>query len=70
LTVAEEVGTRFVEGPLDRQLMRSIEDASLAVEACFSSNVDSALLYAANLPERFFDLSSGQANPAKRLKNG
>jgi hypothetical protein len=44
LTVAEAAGTRFVEGPLDRQLMRSIEDASLVVEACFSSNVDSALL--------------------------
>jgi hypothetical protein len=31
------------------------------VEACFSAKVNSALLYAPNLPEKFFDLSSGEA---------
>jgi len=61
LTVTEEAGVRFVEGPPGRPLMRSVEDAGLVVEACFSAGVDSALLYAPNLTGRFFDLSSGEA---------
>ena len=58
LTVAEEAGSRFVEGPPGLQLMRSIEDAALLVEACFSHRVSAALLYAPNLTGKFFDLSS------------
>ena len=70
LTVAEEAGVRFVEGPPDLQLMRSIEDAGLVVEACISGGVDSALLYASNLTERFFDLSSGEAGAIlQKLRN-
>jgi hypothetical protein len=64
LTVAEASGVRFVEGPPGLQFMRSIEDAGLVVEACFSSGVDSDLLYAPNLTGRFFDLSSGEAGQA------
>ena len=70
LTLAEGAGSRFVEGQPGRQLMRSIEDAGLVVEACVSNNVDSALLYAANLPEKFFDLSSGEAGAIlQKLRN-
>jgi hypothetical protein len=61
LTISEEGGARFVEGPSGRQFMLSAEDVGLVVEACFSARVNSALLYAPNLPEKFFDLSSGEA---------
>ena len=70
LTVAEEAGVRFVEGPPDLPLMRSIEDVALLVEACFSHRAGSALLYASNLTERFFDLSSGEAGAIlQKLRN-
>lgn len=70
LTLAEEAGARFVEGPPGRQLMRSIDDAGLVVEACLSGNADSALLYAPNLTARFFDLSSGEAGVIlQKLRN-
>ncbi len=50
--------------------MRTGEDASLVVEACFSARVNCALLYAPNLPERFFDLSSGEAGLVlQKLRN-
>jgi hypothetical protein len=60
-TLTEESGGRFIEGPPDSQLMRTIEDATLVVEACFSNKIKAALLYAPNLTQRFFDLSSGEA---------
>lgn len=41
--------------------MRSADDAGLVIEACYSKGVDSALLFAENLTENFFDLSSGEA---------
>ena len=36
-------------------------DVGRLIEDCFSSGARSALLYADNLPHKFFDLSSGQA---------
>ena len=70
ITVTEEAGVRFVEGLPDRKLMRGVEDAGLVVEACFSGGVDCALLYAHNLTERFFDLSSGEAGAIlQKLRN-
>ena len=70
LTLAEEAGVRFVEGQPDTELMRSTEDATLLVEACFSNRVSSALLYAPNLTEKFFDLSSGEAGAIlQKLRN-
>ncbi len=68
--VVEEAGVRFVEGPPDRALMLSVEDAALVVEACLSSGVNSALLYAANMTQNFFDLSSGEAGAIlQKLRN-
>ena len=59
-----------MEGPQDAPLMRSVDDASLLLESCFSAGTRSALLYAENLPERFFDLSSGEAGAIlQKLKN-
>jgi hypothetical protein len=70
LTVSEEAGVRFVEGPPNLPLMRSVEDSILVFEACFSHRVSCALLYAANLTERFFDLSSGEAGAIlQKLRN-
>jgi hypothetical protein len=70
LTVAEEGGIRFVEGQPGRPFMRSVNDASLVLEACFSGRVHSALLYAQNLTEGFFDLSSGEAGAIlQKLRN-
>jgi hypothetical protein len=70
LAVSEQAGVRFLEGPPDLPLMRSTEDATLLVENCFSHRAQAALLYAANLPERFFDLSSGEAGAIlQKLRN-
>jgi hypothetical protein len=46
LAITEEAGVRFLEGPPGIRLLRTIEDASLIVEACFSNGVKAALLYA------------------------
>ena len=59
--LAEEAGTRFLEGPAGRQLLRRADDAKLVLEACGSHDVDSVLLYTENLTPGFFDLSSGEA---------
>ncbi len=60
-SVGEEAGVRFLEGAPGRQLLQSVDDASLIVEACGSNDVDKVLLYAENLTGRFFDLSSREA---------
>lgn len=70
LTVSEEAGVRFVEGPPDLPLMRNAEDAALLIEACFSHRAKSALLHAPNLTQKFFDLSSGEAGAIlQKLRN-
>jgi hypothetical protein len=70
LTIAEEEGIRFVEGPPSRPLMRFAGDADLVLEACFSSGAGSALLYAQNLTRSFCDLSSGEAGAIlQKLRN-
>jgi hypothetical protein len=61
LTIAEQAGARFVEGPLGQPFMQGTQDAALILEACFSNRAGSALLYASNLTTKFFDLSSGEA---------
>ena len=70
LTTADAAGIRFVEGPPDQPLMRCPADADLVLEACFSSGAASARLYAQNLTEGFFDLSSGEASAVlQKLRN-
>lgn len=59
-----------MEGPPAGPLMRGVEDAGLVVEACFSGGAGRALLYAQNLTEAFFDLSSGEAGAIlQKLRN-
>jgi Domain of unknown function (DUF4180) len=61
LVLLEEGGVRFVQGPEGQPLMRTVEDAVMVLEACFSNSAEAALLYAPNLTPGFFDLSSGEA---------
>ncbi|WP_437476955.1 DUF4180 domain-containing protein [Sorangium sp. So ce1014] len=61
---------RFVEGLPDQALMSSARDVDRVLEACFSDGVRCALLYAANLPAAFFDLSSREAGEIlQKLRN-
>ncbi len=70
LTVVEESGIGVVEGVLDQRFMSSIKDVDRLIEACFSGRTDLALLYAANLTDAFFDLSSGEAGAIlQKLRN-
>jgi hypothetical protein len=70
LTLVEEGGLSVVEGQPDAPFMSSVDDANRVIEACLSYGVQAALLYAANLPNGFFDLSSGQAgNILQKLRN-
>jgi hypothetical protein len=61
LSIVDEGGLRIVEGVPDQSFMSRVDDANRVIETCFSGNVRHVLLYAANLPKRFFDLSSGLA---------
>jgi Domain of unknown function (DUF4180) len=70
LTIVEESGGPFVEGPPSLPLMRRIDDATLLVEVCLSNGVSAALLYTPNLTDKFFDLSSGEAGAIlQKLRN-
>jgi hypothetical protein len=70
LTAVDEGGVRFVEGLPDQALMSSARDVDRVLEACFSDGVRCALLYAANLPAAFFDLSSREAGEIlQKLRN-
>jgi len=70
LTVVEESGLNLVEGQPGQAFMSSVRDTDLVLEACFSSGTSCALLYAANLPPAFFDLSSGDAGTIlQKLRN-
>jgi len=70
LTVVDEGGVQFVEGPPDHGLMASVRDVDRVIEACFSGGVRCALLHPANLTAAFFDLSSGEAGEIlQKLRN-
>ena len=69
-TLAHEAGARFLESAPDRQLLRTADDVTFAIEACLSQGVDGVLLHATNLSDRFFDLSSGEAGAIlQKLRN-
>ena len=70
LTLVERPGLRVLEVSAGRQLLHSVRDAELVVQARLSVGVDCALLYAANLTRGFFDLSSGEAGAIlQKLRN-
>ena len=61
LGLIDENGVRAVEGLPGQAVMRRPQDATLVLDACFSAQVRTALLYPENLTAGFFDLSSGEA---------
>jgi hypothetical protein len=70
LTLIDESGVRVVEGVAGEAFMSSVQDIDRVIEACFSDGANAALLYAANLPPAFFDLSSGEAGAIlQKLRN-
>ena len=70
LTLVTEAGVAAVEGSPGQPLMARPEDATAILEACFSHDVRSALLYAENMTPGFFDLSSRDAGAIlQRLRN-
>ena len=70
LHLIEEGGIKAIEGTPGLPFMARVEDATQVLEACFSHQVEAVLLYAENLTDGFFDLSSGQAGAVlQRLRN-
>jgi len=70
LTLVDEGGMTVVEGMPGEVFMSSVEDIDRVIEACISGGAKAAVLYAANLPPAFFDLSSGQAGAIlQKLRN-
>lgn len=61
LAVSEEYGIRYLEGPAHGEFLRKTGDWTRLVEACSAAETRLILLHAANMPPRFFDLSSGEA---------
>lgn len=59
-----------LEGPPGQPLIARAQDAARLVEACFEHGAHMLLLHAENLPDRFFDLSSGEAGEVlQKLRN-
>jgi hypothetical protein len=61
LTVREFGGQRYLEGRPGQPLMATLDDTVKVIEQCMEHRLYRLLLYAGNLPEGFFDLSSGDA---------
>ena len=61
LTVRREQGTAFLEADPAERVVPRADDFARIIEQCISEQVRSVLLYPANLPPAFFDLSSGEA---------
>ncbi len=60
----------FLVGAPDTRLLASPDDVVDLIGACFEHKARSHLLYAENLPEHFFDLSSGEAGTIlQKLRN-
>ena len=61
VTVVDRGDVRVVEGAANAPFMTTAADVDTLIEACFSNRSLCALLYSANLPPAFFDLSSREA---------
>ena len=61
---------KIIEGPPGVQLLQTPDDVGEILEACFANHTRLVLLYAENLTEHFFDLSSGEAGTIlQKLRN-
>jgi hypothetical protein len=70
LTPIDESGAQALEGVPGEPFMAGAGDIDRLIEACFAERAHAALLYAANMPPAFFDLSSGEAGMVlQKLRN-
>lgn len=61
---------KAVEARSSERFPSSTAAVDCVIEACFSDHAEAAILYAENLPDEFFDLSSGQAGAVlQKLRN-
>src|SRR5215472_12879103 len=61
---------RILTGPLGKPLLRRVDDSTRLVEACWYEHTDCLLLYAENMTDKFFDLSSTEAGQIlQKLRN-
>jgi hypothetical protein len=70
-TVIVKIGNQtIVEGTQGTRLLQSPNDIVDIIGACFENHTRAVLLYAENLTENFFDLSSGDAGAIlQKLRN-
>ena len=61
LSLVNEDGLAFVEGQPNQAFLLRADDVNRLIETCLAEATYAALLYDANLPPAFFDLSSGEA---------
>ena len=61
LKVTDHHGTSIGIGPEGEPFLVQAKNSSRLVEACANAGVEHMILYPENLPEGFFDLSSGAA---------
>ncbi|MDI6697138.1 MAG: DUF4180 domain-containing protein [Anaerolineales bacterium] len=61
LTLIERDGNKFLLGPAGQPLLSHADEATELLQACADHQTDRLLLYAENLTEGFFDLSTGDA---------
>ena len=61
LALIKTVDKKYLEGPVGRPFMHTINDAVKLIEACWNEGTDCLLVYPENLTEQFFDLSSREA---------
>lgn len=60
----------FVEGAADETIMPTLDEVNRLIEVCFSEGTRALLLYPANLPPGFFDLSTRVAGEVlQKLRN-
>jgi hypothetical protein len=70
LRINEDGTTTIVEGTPGEPFITAVDDTNRLVEECFSSQTSAALLYAENLPDGFFDLSTGKLGAIlQKLRN-
>jgi hypothetical protein len=61
MQVIEQNGKRIVTGTVGKPLLHTVDDVVAIIEACANYDTSRVLLYAENLTEHFFDLSSQEA---------
>lgn len=70
LKFVDENGVSVVEGEVGHSFLATIDDTRRIIEAVYYHGVDAVLLYPENMPDGFFDLSSGQAGEIlQKLRN-